>query len=53
MKIEQTLFTYSHKIIHSTTDEILYNICFNQLALKFNAQLLKENEINNANKIRT
>ena len=50
--IEQTVFTYNHIITHSTTGETPYNIFFNNQPLTKDAQTVKENRINNANKTR-
>lgn len=52
LQIEQTLFTYNHIIIHSTTGETPYNIFFNKSAPQTNPQEIKENRINNINKTR-
>lgn len=50
--IEQTIFTYNHIIIHSTTGETPYNIFFNKNHPRKDAQAVKENRINNVNKNR-
>lgn len=52
LQIEQTLFTYNHNIIHSTTGETPYNIFFNKLKPQLNPQEIKENRISNINKTR-
>lgn len=51
-QLEQTLFTYNHTIVHSTTGVTPYDMFYNRLAPKINPQLVKENRINNLNKTR-
>lgn len=51
-KIEQTIFTYNHNIVHSTTGETPYNIFFNKLQPTVDPQIIKERRINNINKTR-
>lgn len=52
LQINETLFTYNHNIIHSSTRETPYNIFFNRLKPQSNPQEIKKHRINNINRTR-